>query len=168
MAVTINNNRVPIALTIAGSDSGGGAGIQADIEALASMGCHAAPVVTTITVQDSQGVKGAMPLDPDLVIEQARAVLEDMPVACFKIGLLGSVEVVEVVHSLLADYPDIPVVLDPVLVPVEARPAKPFQGWRYLKPEEAPPDVAQERPVAQGLDLLPPKLRRDLAELCLI
>ena len=59
-------------------------------------------------------------------------------------------------------------VLDPVLVPVEARPAKPFQGWRYLKPEEAPPDVAQERPVAQGLDLLPPKLRRDLAELCLI
>lgn len=59
-------------------------------------------------------------------------------------------------------------VLDPLLVPVEARPAKPFQGWRYLKPEEAPPDVAQERPAAQGLDLLPPKLRRDLAELCLI
>lgn len=59
-------------------------------------------------------------------------------------------------------------VLDPTLVPVEARPAKPFQGWRYLKPEEAPPDVAQERPPARGLDKLPAKLRRDLAELCLI
>ena len=59
-------------------------------------------------------------------------------------------------------------VLDPKLVLVEARPMKPFQGWRYLKPEEAPPDVARERPVPVGLDLLPPKLRRDLAELCLI
>jgi hypothetical protein len=59
-------------------------------------------------------------------------------------------------------------VLDPTLVPVEARPMKPFQGWRYLKPEEAPPDVARERPVPVGLDRLPPKLRRDLAELCLI
>lgn len=106
---------VPVVITISGNDPTGGAGIQADIEALASMGCHAAPVVTTITVQDSQGIKGAMPLDPDLVIEQTRAVLEDMPVACFKIGLLGGVETVEVVHSLLADYPNIPVVLDPAL-----------------------------------------------------
>jgi hypothetical protein len=63
-------------------------------------------------------------------------------------------------------------VLDPVLVPVAARPMKPFQGWRYLKPEEAPPDVAQGaaagRAAPRGLDRLPPRLRRDLAELCLI
>lgn len=63
-------------------------------------------------------------------------------------------------------------VLDPALVPVEARPMKPFQGWRYLKPEEAPADVAQGahagRPAPRGLDRLPPRLRRDLAELCLI
>lgn len=59
-------------------------------------------------------------------------------------------------------------VLDPVLVPVEARPVKAFQGWRYLKPEEAPPDLVQGRPVAQGIEALPPALRRDLAELCLI
>lgn len=59
-------------------------------------------------------------------------------------------------------------VLDPALVPVEARPMKPFQGWRYLKPEEAPADLAQERPAAEGIEALPPKLRRDLAELCLI
>lgn len=59
-------------------------------------------------------------------------------------------------------------VLDPVLVPVEARAMKPFQGWRYLRPEEAPGDLAQDRPAARGIDALPPKLRRDLAELCLI
>lgn len=58
--------------------------------------------------------------------------------------------------------------LDPDLVAVEARPMKPFQGWRYLKPEEAPADVARGRPATQGLDRLPPGLRRDLAELCLI
>ena len=58
--------------------------------------------------------------------------------------------------------------LDPTLVPVEARPMKPFQGWRYLKPEEAPADLAQQRPSAEGIEALPPKLRRDLAELCLI
>lgn len=66
------------------------------------------------------------------------------------------------------DTPCAALLLDPVLVPVEARPMKAFQGWRYLKPEEAPPDVAQDRPAARGLDRLPPKLRRDLAELCLI
>lgn len=59
-------------------------------------------------------------------------------------------------------------VLDPKLVLVEARPCKPFQGWRYLRPDEAPADLAQDRPVSVGLDRLPPKLRRDLAELCLI
>lgn len=59
-------------------------------------------------------------------------------------------------------------VLDPALVLVEARPMKPFQGWRYLKPEEAPADLAQQRPSAEGIEALPPKLRRDLAELCLI
>ncbi|WP_137125340.1 DUF1489 family protein [Roseomonas sp. HF4] len=58
--------------------------------------------------------------------------------------------------------------LDPDIVAVEARPMKPFQGWRYLKPEEAPADVARGRPAARGLDRLPPALRRDLAELCLI
>ena len=59
-------------------------------------------------------------------------------------------------------------VLDPRLVPVEARQCKAFQGWRYLRPEEAPADLAQDRPVSEGLDRLPPKLRRELAELCLI
>ncbi len=106
---------IPVVMTFGGSDPTGGAGLQADIEALASMGCHAATIVTAITVQDTQDVKSYAPLDAELIIEQARAVLEDMPVAAFKIGMLGSVEAVEAIHTLLQDYPEIPVVLDPVL-----------------------------------------------------
>ncbi len=102
-------------MVLAGNDPSGGAGIQADIETIASMGCHAAPVITALTVQDTQNVKELQPVDPGLVIAQARAVLEDIPVAAFKIGLLGSVEIAEAIHSLLTDYPDIPVIFDPVL-----------------------------------------------------
>ncbi len=102
-------------VAFAGHDPTGGAGVQADVEALASMGCHAAPVVTALTVQDTRNVTGVTPVDTALLVEQARAVLEDMRVAAFKVGLLGSVTTVEAIHTLLRDYPDIPVVLDPVL-----------------------------------------------------
>lgn len=106
---------LPIVLTFAGNDPTGGAGLQADIETLASIGCHAAPVLTTVTVQDTQDVMRFGALDLSLITEQARAVLEDMPVMAFKIGLLGSTEAAEAIHSILVDYPDIPVVLDPIL-----------------------------------------------------
>lgn len=106
---------IPVVMTFAGNDPTGGAGIQADIEAIASMGCQAAPVITALTVQDTQNVMRFEPVNPALVVEQARAVLEDIPVAAFKIGMLGSIEIAEVIHTLLRDYPDIPVVLDPVL-----------------------------------------------------
>lgn len=108
-------SRVPVVMALSGSDPSGGAGIQADIEALASHGCHCAPVITAVTVQDTQDIKSYTPLDGTLIMEQARAVLEDMPVVAIKIGLLGSTEAVEAIHSVLHDYPDIPVVLDPVL-----------------------------------------------------
>ncbi|MDX1656289.1 MAG: hydroxymethylpyrimidine/phosphomethylpyrimidine kinase [Candidatus Competibacteraceae bacterium] len=106
---------VPVVMALAGNDPSGGAGLQADIEAIVSMGCHAAPVVTTLTVQDTRDIKEILPLTPGFIAAQARAVLEDMPVAAIKIGLIGSVEGVEAIHTLLIDYPDIPVVLDPVL-----------------------------------------------------
>lgn len=104
-----------VVMCFSGVDPTGGAGIQADIETLASMGCHAAPVVTTVTAQDTQNVKSIVPMDVGTIVEQARAVLEDMPVDAFKIGLLGSVEAVEAVHTILSDYPGAPVVLDPIL-----------------------------------------------------
>src|SRR5512139_2475276 len=81
----------PLVLTFAASDPSGGAGLQADILTLASMGCHPLSVVTAITVQDTLGVEGVQALDSDWVADQARCLLEDVPVDAFKIGVLGSV-----------------------------------------------------------------------------
>ncbi len=106
---------VPVVLVLAGNDPSGGAGLAADIEALASMGCHAAPVVTALTVQDTRDVQALYPVEAARVVEQARAVLEDLPVAAVKIGLLASAANVAAVHTLLMDYRHLPVVLDPVL-----------------------------------------------------
>ena len=105
----------PVVLCLSGFDPSGGAGIGADIEALSSQGCQACGAITAMTVQNSRDVISVHPVDPNVIIQQARAVLEDMPVAVIKIGLVGSVEVAAAIHSVLSDYPDIPVVLDPVL-----------------------------------------------------
>jgi hydroxymethylpyrimidine/phosphomethylpyrimidine kinase len=105
----------PIVLTFAATDPSGGAGLQADILTIASMGCHPLTVVTAVTVQDTSGVDDVHPMDAELVVDQARTVLEDMPVAAFKIGMLGSVENVAVIAEIISDYPDIPLVFDPVL-----------------------------------------------------
>jgi hydroxymethylpyrimidine/phosphomethylpyrimidine kinase len=105
----------PIVLTFAASDPSGGAGMQADILTLASMGCHPLSVLTAITVQDTLGVEGIQPLDAEWVADQARCLLEDMPVDVFKIGVLGSVENIAAIAEILSDYPDVPLILDPVL-----------------------------------------------------
>jgi hydroxymethylpyrimidine/phosphomethylpyrimidine kinase len=102
-------------LSFAASDPSGGAGIQADLMTLSSMGCHALSVITAITVQDTAGVDDILPIDSDWVADQARLVLEDMPVAAFKIGLLGSVENIAAIAEVVSDYPDVPLILDPVL-----------------------------------------------------
>jgi hydroxymethylpyrimidine/phosphomethylpyrimidine kinase len=104
----------PIVMTFAASDPSGGAGIQADILTLASMGCHPLSVLTAITVQDTIGIEGIMALDAEWVADQARCLLEDMPVDAFKIGVLGSVENIAAIAEILSDYPDVPVILDPV------------------------------------------------------
>lgn len=109
------NNSPPVVLVFAGLDPTGGAGLSADIEAIISQGCHAAPIATALTVQNTHNVLGVGQVDAMLVIEQARALLDDMPIGVIKIGMLGSVAMVEAIHSLLRDVPQIPVVLDPVL-----------------------------------------------------
>lgn len=106
---------LPAVLTFAASDPTSGAGLQADVLALASMGCYPLSVVTAITVQDTAGVEAFLALDSDWVADQARCLLEDMPVAAFKMGMLGSTEIVAVVAEVVSDYPDVPLVLDPVL-----------------------------------------------------
>jgi hydroxymethylpyrimidine/phosphomethylpyrimidine kinase len=105
----------PLVLTFSASDPSGGAGMQADILTLASMGCHPLSVITAITVQDTMGVEGVSPIEAEWVADQARALLEDMPVDAFKIGVLGSVENIAAIAEIIADYPNIPLILDPVL-----------------------------------------------------
>jgi len=105
----------PIVLAFAATDPTSGAGLQADILTVSALGCHPLGVVTAITVQDTAGVESVMALDSDWIIDQARCVLEDMPVAAFKIGMMGSVENVAAIAEVMSDYPDVPLVLDPVL-----------------------------------------------------
>jgi hydroxymethylpyrimidine/phosphomethylpyrimidine kinase len=105
----------PIVLTFAASDPTGGAGIQADLLTLASMGCHPLSVVTGLTIQDTTGVEAILAIDAGWVADQARALLEDIPVAAFKLGMLASVEAIAAIAEIVNDYPDIPLVFDPVL-----------------------------------------------------
>lgn len=105
----------PIVLCFAATDPSGGAGLSADVLAVAAMGGHALPVITAITVQDTLGVEDLHPLDAEWVADQARCVLEDMPVAAFKIGVMGSIEIVAAIAEVVSDYPDVPLILDPVL-----------------------------------------------------
>lgn len=107
--------QLPTVLTFAATDPTGGAGLQADLLTLSSLGCHPLSVVTAVTVQDTVGVEDYLPLDAGWISDQARCVLEDMPVAAFKIGMIGSVEIAAAIAEIVSDYPDVPLVLDPVL-----------------------------------------------------
>ena len=105
----------PAVLVFAATDPSGGAGLQADLLTLSSMGCHPLSVVTGITVQDTTGVEDILAMDAEWVVDQARCILEDVPVAVFKLGVLGSVEIIAAIAEIVADYPEVPLVLDPVL-----------------------------------------------------
>lgn len=104
-----------LVLTFSATDPTGGAGLQADLLTLASMGCHALSVVTGVTVQDTAGVEDMLPIDADWVDDQARAILEDMQIAAIKVGVVGSVENLQVIAEIASDYPDVPLIVDPVL-----------------------------------------------------
>ena len=103
-------------LTIAGSDSGGGAGIQADIKAVSAMGCYAASAITAVTVQNTIGVQAVHPVPLDILEGQIDAVLSDIGADAVKIGMLHSAEVVNLVADKLQQYGIRNVVLDPVMV----------------------------------------------------
>ena len=109
------NKARPVVMSFSGNDPTGGAGIQADIEAISSMGARVAPVITALTVQDTQNVKYFSATDAKMVAEQARVILEDIPVAAFKIGMVGSIENINAIHTILHDYHDIPIIIDPII-----------------------------------------------------
>jgi hydroxymethylpyrimidine/phosphomethylpyrimidine kinase len=107
----------PLALTIAGSDSGGGAGIQADLKAFAACGVHGASAITAVTAQNTVGVSAVHAVPGEIVLEQVRAVVRDLGVDAVKVGMLGTVEVTRAVARALDELPPrTPVVVDPVMV----------------------------------------------------
>jgi hydroxymethylpyrimidine/phosphomethylpyrimidine kinase len=105
----------PVVLCLSGHDPSGGAGLQADIEALLAQGCHAAPTITALTVQNTVDVADFRVLDREWVLAQAQAVIADLPIAAVKLGMLGSVEMVETVLEVMRALPGVPLVCDPVL-----------------------------------------------------
>ena len=106
---------IPLVLAIGGHDPSGGAGLQADIETIAVHGCHALTVVTALTTQNSCAVSAIHTQPPMQIIEQCQLLLDESQVAAIKIGLLGQAATARALAELLSEYPDIPVVLDPVL-----------------------------------------------------
>ena len=106
----------PRLLSIAGSDSGGGAGIQADLKAFARCGAHGMTAITAVTAQNTAAVTGVYPLPPEAIVEQVRAVAEDIGVDAVKVGMLGTEETIDAVGRALDLLPGVPVVIDPVMV----------------------------------------------------
>jgi hydroxymethylpyrimidine/phosphomethylpyrimidine kinase len=112
----MSTERIPRVLSIAGSDSGGGAGIQADLKAFARCGVHGMTALTAVTAQNTVGVTGVYPLPQEAIVEQVRAVAEDIGVDAVKIGMLGTAETIETVAGALDLTAGAPVVLDPVMI----------------------------------------------------
>jgi hydroxymethylpyrimidine/phosphomethylpyrimidine kinase len=118
---------VPIALTIAGSDSSGGAGIQADLKTFAAFGVYGASVITALTAQNTQGVRGIHPVPADFVTAQLEAVFDDLDVAAVKIGMVAELDIVKAIALGLSRRTPDHVVLDPVMVATS--------GDRLLSPD---------------------------------
>jgi hydroxymethylpyrimidine/phosphomethylpyrimidine kinase len=115
LAVTAKT--IPAVLSIAGSDSGGGAGIQADLKAFAACGVHGMTAITALTAQNTVGVDAVAAVEPEMIVAQVRAVARDIGVDAVKIGMLGTVATIDAVVRALGELPDgTPVVLDPVMV----------------------------------------------------
>ncbi|MES3631116.1 MAG: bifunctional hydroxymethylpyrimidine kinase/phosphomethylpyrimidine kinase [Longimonas sp.] len=117
----------PVALTIAGSDSGGGAGIQADLKAMEANGVFATSVITAITAQNTRAVNQAQPVDLDLITAQIEAVASDFPLAVVKTGMLATADIIECVAEAVERYDLYPLVVDPVMISKS--------GYELLAPE---------------------------------
>lgn len=114
--MTATDSSPPRVLSIAGSDSGGGAGIQADLKAFARCGVHGTCAITAITAQNTTAVRSIHPVPPQTIVDQVQAVAEDIGVDAIKIGMLGSAETIDAVARALDLVPAAPIVLDPVMV----------------------------------------------------
>ncbi|MEO6496059.1 MAG: bifunctional hydroxymethylpyrimidine kinase/phosphomethylpyrimidine kinase [Solirubrobacteraceae bacterium] len=148
--------RVPVVLSIAGSDSGGGAGIQADLKAFARCGVHGATAITAITAQNTVAVEAVEAISPAMIRAQVRAVAADLGIDAVKIGMVGGVEAIATVAHVLDELPaGIPVVLDPVMVAESGARLLPCDAEDALRSQLLPratvatPNVAEARVLAQ-------------------
>ncbi|WP_443944719.1 bifunctional hydroxymethylpyrimidine kinase/phosphomethylpyrimidine kinase [Pedobacter sp. AW1-32] len=114
-------------LTIAGSDSGGGAGIQADLKTFSALGCFGTSAITAITAQNTLGVQSVHSVPPEMISDQIKAVLDDLKPAAIKIGMINRPEVTNIIRAQLLTYPGVPVILDPVMISTS--------GHRLIEPE---------------------------------
>ena len=108
--------KYPVVLSIAGSDSGGGAGIQADLKTVSALGCYGTTAITAVTVQNTLGVSGIHPIPDAVVKAQIKAVMDDLKPSAIKIGMVHSAELAMGIAEAISHYPTVPVVFDPVMV----------------------------------------------------
>ncbi len=156
--------RTPTALTIAGSDSSGGAGIQADLKAFARCGVHGMSAITAITVQNTVGVSAIHHVPTSIVVAQVRAVVEDVGVNAVKVGMLGSAEMTQAVAGVLDELPaGVPVVVDPVMVAESGARLLAFEAQRALV-EEILPRATVLTPNLPEARALAPESRSQAAE----
>jgi hydroxymethylpyrimidine/phosphomethylpyrimidine kinase len=113
--------RYPVVLSIAGSDSGGGAGIQADLKTMSALGCFGTTAITAVTVQNTLGVSGIHLIPVAFVKAQIKAVMDDLKPSAVKIGMVPSAELAIAIAEVLAVYPKVPIVFDPVMVATSGR-----------------------------------------------
>jgi hydroxymethylpyrimidine/phosphomethylpyrimidine kinase len=153
----------PIALTIAGSDSSGGAGIQADLKTFTALGIYGASVITAITAQNTQGVQGVLTLPPDIIAAQIASIASDLDVAAIKTGMLADRATVETVADGLARFEGVPLVIDPVMVAtsgdvllapdaIDAVRARLFPLATVITPNLREAARLLDRPMASSLD----------------
>jgi len=111
----MSSTAIPAVLVISGLDPSGGAGIQADIESIASHGCHPCPVVTNLTRQNTHDIQAFGPIDPKIIEQQIKTLISDIDFSAIKIGMIGSIDLIFCIRNMLQKLPNIPVILDPVL-----------------------------------------------------
>lgn len=128
-------------LIVAGSDSGGGAGIQADLRTVNALGGYGMTAITALTAQNTLGVFGIHPVPPEFVVQQMHVVLDDIGADAIKIGMLGSAEIVEAVAAMLDTVDTIPVVLDPVMISTSGSPLLDESGVAALRSRLLPKAV---------------------------
>lgn len=134
----VRSHPLPLVLTIAGTDPSGGAGIQADIKSISATGCYAASVITALVAQNTQGVQAIADIPASFIQQQLDCVFQDLTIHAVKIGMLHSLEVIEVVVNALSLYKPPYVVLDPVMIAKNGAPLLALETMSFIKEQLFP------------------------------